>query len=300
VTADDADKPHRALLGEDLWELLQRSLPPLERVLPLTTLPSKELSRGSFRLEFADGTIRKGRRFGSGAEAERVAALCGLLDHRFFPQVEECNGAALLIEWTEGRALRPDQLTPALMRQCGEIMGAMHVIAIPEELRVRYGCGAAGWQARLGANIEELVDRHAWKKREAQLARQLSKELAPNDAATGLIHGDFCAENFIESKKGRIAIVDNETLSVDVCAYDLARTWSRWPMDQRQMEAFYDGYQRHRAATDFLQNHLYWGIAVLTEAVVFRLRAATVGAETLLERLRMLLEFGELGESPLP
>jgi hypothetical protein len=287
-------KQHRTLLGEDLWELAKSVDAPLKKVVPLTTLPSEELTRGSFRIEFADGSTRKGRRLGSETDAEKVELLSKLLDHRFFPHVLARHRTALMIEWIDGRPLFADRLNSDLWMQCGEILGAMHALRVPQELSARYGCGAAGWRERIQGNIEALARQEALSDREAQTALRIAEKQAPDDAATGLIHGDFCVENFIETESAQIAIVDNETLSVDVCAYDLARTWSRSPMDQQQAQAFYEGYHRYRTSTDFHENHLYWAIAVLTEAAVFRLRAATVGIDELLERLKIILEWGEL------
>jgi aminoglycoside phosphotransferase (APT) family kinase protein len=260
----------------------------------LTTLPSDKLVRGSFRIEFADGTVRKGRRLGSGADAERIEVLSGLLDPRYFPRTLARRDAALLIEWIDGEPFPLALPSPAVWTQCGEILGAMHTLAVPEELRARYDCDAAGWRARLRRNREELAGREALNERETHLALQVAEKLAPENTATGLIHGDFCIENFIETESGGIAIVDNETVNIDVYAYDLARTWSRSPTGQGQVHAFYKGYHRHRASSDFRENHLYWAIAVLTEAAVFRLRAETTGIAELMERLRIILEWGEL------
>lgn len=297
MTADDTEKQHRELLGEDLWELAQREPASLKRVIPLTTLPSKALSRASFRLEFAGGTTRKGRRLGSEEDAKRIETLCEFLDQQFFPRVLARCDTALLIEWIDGRPLSSGGVTPALAKHCGGIMGMLHSTALPEDLRTLYGCDVTGWRTRIRANIEDLSKRQALDGRTVRLALHVAETRPPVDATIGLIHGDFCVDNFIETASGRIAIIDNETLSIDVCAYDLARTWSRWPLDQQQTEAFYDGYHQYRTSEDFRKDHLYWTVAVLTEAAVFRLRAATVGADVLLERLRSTLESSGLDET---
>jgi hypothetical protein len=290
VTTDGSENGHRDKLGADLWTLVKAVGPPLKSVSLLTTLSSKCLVRASFRLEFADGTLLKGRRFESDADAERVGLLSRLLDQRHFPRVVDRRGAALLIEWIVGRPVPSEWPDDDIWKHCGEIMGAMHVVRPSQELRGRYGCTAAGWQTRLRANIEELARLRALDGREVQLALELAGSEAPGDVATGLIHGDFCAENLVEAASGRIAVVDNETLSVDAYAYDLARTWSRWPMDRRHVQAFYEGYHRHRESTDFREHFRYWATAVLTEAAVFRLRGATGGARNLVERFKRLLK----------
>jgi tRNA A-37 threonylcarbamoyl transferase component Bud32 len=296
VTTDRDENGHRDELGEDLWALVKTVGPPLKRIALLTTLSSRHLARASFRLEFIDGTLFKGRRFESGADAERVDLLSQLLDQRHFPRVVDRSGAALLVEWIDGHPV-PSQLPDIdTWRHCGEVMGAMHVLRPSQELEARYGCTAAGWQTRLRANIDELARLRALDKREVQLALGLAGSSAPGDVATGLIHGDFCAENFIETTTGGIAVVDNETLSIDAYAYDLARTWSRWPMHRRHVQAFYEGYHRYRESTDFREHFLFWIIAVLTEAAVFRMRGATVGAQDLVERLKTLLEGDRPGD----
>ena len=294
MTADNPNQDHRAQLGGDLWRLVGEVGVPIRDVTSLTTLPSDELVRGSFRIELADGTIRKGRRLDSGADAERIELLSGLLDRRYFPRVLARRGAALLIEWIDGRPFPLAPPSSAVWTQCGEILGAMHALTVPEELRARYACDAVGWRARMRRNIDELGERKALNEQEVQLALQVAEQLVPEEAATGLIHGDFCVENLIETESGGVAIVDSETVNIDVYAYDLARTWSRSPTAPGQVLAFYKGYHRHRASTDFRENHLYWAIAVLTEAAVFRLRAETTGVEELTEKLRIILQWGDL------
>ncbi len=290
MAIDGIENEHRAHLGEDLWELAKTFDGSLSSVIPLTTLPSKHGARGSFRLEFDDGTILKGRRFQSEADAERVELLSALLDHRVFPRVLKRRGAGLLIEWVDGRALLSDRMTPVMVKQCGELMGAMHTVELSDDLRDRYGCNAAGWRSRMRTNIDELARRQVLDRGEAHLALRLAEDDAPDDSATGLIHGDFCAENFVSTAQDRLAVVDNETLSIDVYAYDLARTWSRWSMDRQQVAAFYEGYHQYQESTSFREHLLYWATAVLTEAAVFRLRGEMVGAGIPLKRLRALLK----------
>jgi len=290
------EKEHRTDLGEDLWRLTKTIGSPLKGVTPLTTLPSKRFTRDSFKLEFCDRTILKGRRLESEDRAAKIESLSRLLNRSHFPEVLARRGVALLIEWRDGRLLPSNRVTPSLTTRCGEILGAMHVIEPADELRSRSECTAAAWQARLRVNLEELEIFRALSKEELRLALQMVKSETPEDAATGLMHGDLCPENLVETSRGQIAVIDNETLSIDVLAYDLARTWSRWPMDRQHAQAFYTGYHRYRESIDFREHRLYWAFAVLSEAAIFRLRGDMTGAEIPLQRLKNLLVRGNLDD----
>lgn len=289
------EKKLRTDLGDDLWKLTRQVGSPLKSATLLTTLRSEQFARASFKLEFEDRTVLKGRRLESNEHAEKIELLSGLLDRTHFPEVKARHRKALLIEWREGRPVTSDRATPSMTTRCGEILGAMHTIDPPNELRSRYECTAARWQVRFRVNLEELERRRALTKEEVNLALELAMK-APDDAATGLMHGDLCPENLVETSRGQVAFIDNETLSIDVLAYDLARTWSRWPMDMKHAQALYAGYHRHRESNDFRKNRRYWAVAVLSEAALFRLQGDIENADLPLHRLKSLLGRGSLDD----
>ena len=99
-----SSRGYRATLGDDLWTLVESFGSTLIGITPLTRLPSDRLHRASFRLQFADGRVIKGRRFDSSDQAARVTALSGVLDRRHFPAVLARHERGVLIEWVDARA----------------------------------------------------------------------------------------------------------------------------------------------------------------------------------------------------
>lgn len=120
-------------LGEDLWTSVQGLGSPLMAVTVLTSLSSHADQRGTFRLEFADRRILKGKRFRTNHQAERVERLSKLLDRQHYPKVLARCGSALLMEWVEGRPLTAEHCQPELLRRCGAMQGLLHSTPVPNE-----------------------------------------------------------------------------------------------------------------------------------------------------------------------
>jgi aminoglycoside phosphotransferase (APT) family kinase protein len=115
---------------------------------------------------------------------------------------------------------------------------------------------------------------------------------APSAAPVGLSHGDFCQENIVLRGSGTIAVIDNETLSIDAYDRDLVRTWYLWSMIPAQQEAYYDGYNRFRKPADFVKDFPYWAIDVLVASAAFRLRTGRRDALAPIRKLRTIAGHG--------
>jgi len=276
-------------LGKDLWTLIEGLNSPLVEATALTSLPSLWHVRASFRLQFADRRILKGRRFQTDDEAERVEYLSRFLDPRYFPKVFARCRRALLIEWVEGEPLTPAQCQAELLRRCGALQGMLHTKPLPDEAYTRYQPAAHDWQSRLERSIHDVVKYEAFTREEGKRLFDLALAYAPGADAMGIGHGDFCAENMVFRAPGSFSVIDNEALSIDACDHDLARTWYRWPMSPDQREAYYDGYNQYRSSADFIRDLLYWVIIVLVDSAAFRLRAGTRDALIPIRQLRTLL-----------
>ena len=287
-------------LGPDLAVLASAVGSRLVRTVPITGLPSATLKRATFRLEFADGRILKGRRFDSPADAERVELLARVLGDCPLPLVWGRRGAALLEEWIPGVSL--GRVAPRItdVRQAGALLGAMHgvpialagsgalpavIVAAPSidarratTVRGLHGLVRLGLLTASAAHrLQALVDRHA--------PREASGALTPR----GIIHRDFCRENLVLAPAGRLWVIDNGTLTVDAYDFDLGRTWYRWPLTPEWWSHFAKGYREHRTTDGFAEHFPFWAIAVLVEAALFRYEAATSDALKPVRRLDTLL-----------
>lgn len=281
-------------LGEDLWALVQRETSSLMAMTVLTTLPSPLGQRASFRLQFADGLVLKGRRFERGGDAERVESLSQFLDHRHFPRVIGRCGSALLLEWIEGEPLSHAKWPPELLQACGALQGRLHSTPLPQEMASQNQLAANDKKVRLEREIRALVQHGALNRLEGAQLIDLAESHAPHTFAVGLVHGDFCAENMVLRTPGNVCVIDSEKLSIDAYDHDLARTWYRWPMTAAQREAYYDGYNRHRSSADFLRHFCYWAIVVFANSAAFRLRAGAGDPQVAIQELKAILN----GEAP--
>lgn len=281
-------KESRGQLGEDLWALVQGRRSPLVAVTVLTSLPSAFGQRASFRLQFADGRVLKGRRFERGDHAERVENLSQFLDRRHFPRVLGRCGSALLLEWIEGEPLSHAKWPPELLQTCGALQGLVHTTPLPNKVDSQSQSAAHDKRVGLERGIRALVEYGAFNRLEGERLIDLAVAHTPGNPAVGLVHGDFCAENIVLQAPGHVYVIDSEKLSIDAYDYDLGRTWYRWPMTAVQREAYYDGYNQHRSSADFMAHFVYWAIVVLVDSAAFRVRAGAGDVSVAIRELETL------------
>jgi hypothetical protein len=241
----------------------------------------------AYRLDTADGRLLKGRRFTSAAEAERAEYVARCLGPRVVPAPLMRSGAALVSEWVDGE---PPTHAPAMLMECGGLQAAVHTQSVPDDCTYRPRMTMERRWAILEQRTGELVGNGGLDAGTARSALEIARRHAPRTCAIGFILGDLCADNAIVSRSGEVLFIDHDTLSIDACEYDLARTWYRWPMDAAERAAYLEGYTA-RCRVDLFDAHfLYWAITVLILSAHFRRRLHVDGAAEPLRRLRALLE----------
>lgn len=283
---------HTTSLGIDLAALVRTLGSDVTGVEPVTTLPSMSTPRASFVITLADGRVVKGRRCVDAERARTVAELAPRLGAAVVPRVLAVRGVALIEEWVDGRPLTRADATPDLLSNAGAALRAIHDVSLPPRDAARADEARAHWRARVARNVAALEGALAPRVLDRARARAAAFDPAqgtPGGSGTGIIHGDFCAENIVRRPDGGIRVVDSETLSLDVHAYDLARTRWRWPMDGAARAAFLRGYAGGAPIEEPPEAHDDWLLAVLTEAAVFRLANDTPDARAPIERLERLL-----------
>lgn len=280
--------PFEAQLGPDLCALIEDTGTPLVAAVPVTTIPSVDAFRGSFRLAFSDGTVLKGRRVNSLADADRIEALSTLLDARHFPRILARRGRALLERWVPGEPLPLDASATPVLRACGSLQAALHRLPLPPAL-AHFRLRSADWEQRFDRLLADLVASEALDPGAARATSRLAVLHAPRVANAGLCHTDFCFENIITDAVGTVFVIDNEGITVDAYEYDLARTWYRWPMTELQQRAYAEGYGDHEHATSFATHFLHWALMAVVESSAARVRARAASARIPLRRLAQLL-----------
>jgi Ser/Thr protein kinase RdoA (MazF antagonist) len=132
--------------------------------------------------------------------------------------------------------------------------------------------------ARLKRGLETLTGLAVLEHSLAGAAAEIAAAHAPAACALGFVYGDLCPDNIVLRASGEVCIVDNETLSIEPCDYDVGRTWYRWPMERRDRETFFAGYLEHRPLTTFFTHFPYWAVTAIVDGALFRSRRGGVAA----------------------
>ena len=273
--------------GSDLSELVADVGVPLVGATLLTRWPSPAHPRAAWRLQFADRGTLKGVRFNGLTVADRVERLLRLLGDQHFPPIVARRGSAMLFRWIEGQPPTDHEPQDGFLRRCALLHGWIHTANV-EGPPGGSGESAVDWGARLETAFNELKRFGVDVRSEAATLLPVAREHVPAVAMTGIIHGDFCAENLIVEQGGRLFVVDNETLQVEALDYDLARTWYRWPMRCDEWRDYRKAYCEQRDSADFEAHFPYWAVLVLAESALWHLARGTAGSAVPLQALRAL------------
>ena len=211
----------------------------MDLVSPLGTAEGR---RFAYRVVTADGQTVKARHLGP----PRMRTVCAPSGATSTPRSLRCSTSPVPCSSKSGSpAHRLGHLdsTP-WFEPAGALLGRLH------HARARRGCdlhpivdrgGALGPRAPRGA--EEIT------VPEATALRARLHATDPGAARLGLIHKDFCADNFVIDTAGALRVIDNELLDIDPIGFDLGRTFHLWPMDDGAWTAFHQRLRVGRAAS---------------------------------------------------
>jgi Ser/Thr protein kinase RdoA (MazF antagonist) len=274
-------------IGPDLAALLRESG---HRVAEIAVVSARGVPPRptAFRLITADGIHLKGTCLASPEQAATSERLSRHLRADAVVPVIARSGSAVLQRWIDGEPLRVRSCPAAVMRACGSLQGAIHrrELAGVADLDAP---GDAPWRPRLVARLEELVAAGAVCQADAAAAVALADRYAPRTIGRGIIVGDLCPDNIVRDRDGRLHVVDVESLTIGPTAYDLARTWYRWPMTTAETAAFLHGYAEHADPSDYLAHFPHWAVVALVNGARYRRRMRPDTAVEPLRRLRLLL-----------
>jgi aminoglycoside phosphotransferase (APT) family kinase protein len=263
----------------------------LVEVTPLTTLLSPDYPGACWRLVFRDGTVAKGRRVTSAGRAERCERLIRLLEHPPFPRVRRRAGSSMVLDWIPGRT--PAELSACHAYSAGEIQGTIHTTEVSDELVADAMLEERGGLERLSTRVDTLVQMGLLEEEEGRRALDLAREHRPAAPECGLMHGDFCAENFIVDDRGVLWVIDNETLKVNCLDYDLAKTCYRWPMSPALRREYLRGYRQHRSTSSFEKHFHHFIIRATVSSAYFRAVRGTKGVDVPIAAFREFLAAGD-------
>jgi hypothetical protein len=284
--SETADAGLEGRLAPELLALAQGRGSDVSSVVSLTTLPSTRSRRGAFKVTLVDTRVFKGRMVDSEEAALRIHRLSEYLDRNHFPRVVDRRGRALLVSWIQGDPVGGAPWLEADLERYGRILGSVHATELPRDTRRSFAFPVERWNDRIDGNLDRLVALRALERAEADRIRDVVERSRPKHIRAGLIHGDFAPNNIVVDPSGRPWVVDSENLAVDSLAFDLARAWYRWALDEPFWSVFLRGYVTHGEPDEFLDHMDFWCGAALAEAARFRIELDTSDADVPLQRLR--------------
>ncbi len=241
--------------------------------------------RSTYRIEHDRGTV-KARRLEDAAIAQELTAFRSELPDAFAPVILR-HGRVLIEAWIDGEALAgvpgPHHLATA-----GALLADLHAQPRLGDRKLHGVCSTAH-QLQLALHRLRIVV--AAGALGAEVAARLERALErwdPLRATVGLVHLDFCGENMVIDREGRLRVVDNERVRVDSPGYDLARTWYRWALPAREWDAFCLAYTARLPFPSSLDSLRFWKIAAVTLSAELRLPAYPQQAGVPLKLLRVL------------
>ncbi len=276
-------------LGTDVHALLRRHGVPVRAVAPVSGADSPFPAPRAFRVDLANGQVLKAVRATSAARAALVFAISRHLDRADFAPVLARHGAALLMPWIEGRPLYDVGWDTPEVRQAGRLLAALHALVVPDAAVRPGGAGLDLYTAKLRHDLGSLARRDVISVDERETLLALARTVEPSPGASGVIHRDLCADNLVRLPSGALCVVDVESVAIGACAYDLARTWYRWPMSAPQRAALFAAYASHGGLLPDWREFPFWAACAVVASCAQRRLLGADGAMGPIGRLRALL-----------
>lgn len=255
---------------------------------------SPESRRSVYRIDTDTGNTIKARRVEDEGTARRLFEVRRELPDAF-AAVIGIYGSVLLEEWVEGEELGNEIPTDANIVTAAALLARLHTTQTLAGQRLRERRSTAAWRDTAEESLRHILAVDALDTTAAARILDALQRLDPGEATVGLVHTDFCGENMVVDRAGRLRVVDNERIGVDALAFDVARTWYRWGLPARAWERFRSAYVARMSFREPLDTIGFWSIVAVTHSAALRLRADRARAYIPLERLRqMALEPGRL------
>ncbi|MFN8640991.1 MAG: phosphotransferase [Candidatus Binatia bacterium] len=138
--------------------------------------------------------------------------------------------------------------------------------AAPRARRSRRRAGGASASGRWRRSVDDALAAGTLAGLGAALARS-----DPGTAAAGLVHTDFCGDNFVVDAHGALHVIDNERVSVGAFGYDLARTWVRWNLGDADWARFATAYAAHGGPAAAFAAPAFWRLVASLGTAALRL-----------------------------
>jgi Ser/Thr protein kinase RdoA (MazF antagonist) len=204
-----------------------------------------------------------------------------------FTSVIARHGRVLIEDWIDGEAL-PDVPRPHHLAAAGALLAELHAKPRLGDRKLHGVCSTAHQHQLAQNRLRIVVAAGALRAEEAARLERALELWDPLRATVGLVHLDFCGENMVIDREGRLRVVDNERVRVDAPGYDLARTWYRWALPAREWDAFCLAYTARLPFPSSLDSLRFWKIAAVILSAELRLHAYPEKAGVPIDCLRAL------------
>jgi hypothetical protein len=282
-------------LDQDIAAVLEAEGLRAVHVEQVSTIRAAALRRSTYRIDLETGETIKARRLEDAGTAQRLFAARRDLPDAFVPAIV-CRGPVLLEEWIEGRLLGPAQPDDARLHEAGLLLARVHAATVVDGQPVRRRERSAAWRDEAERGLEFVV---AAGELEEPAARSLRGQLARHDpgfATVGLTHVDFCGENMLIDRAGRLRVFDNDRVGVGPLGFDVARSWYRWALAAPAWARVERAYAGAAPSTEALDALGFWAPVAVVKSAVFRLRLDAALARVPLDRLRLIAAAAAAGE----
>ena len=298
-------KESNGIPGPDLLSLIEGRGGVLDSFEDLTRLKRNDSSRASFRLNLADGRVFKGRQFDTVEKQAAVTSLLAILVDFPFSPIIASRGIATLEGWIDGSPLVLEDIRNEQLAAGANILGRLHCVrdypVEPQLIPKPQTVSLDPIERELG----NLVDEGLLRGDAIIPLLKIAEDSKPTELESGLIHTDFHPGNMVAGVDGKLHIVDNERINIGPLDFDLARSWSRWPMNDSQREIFRNAYEEYRCLDTFIAHEKFWAVLSLVRTAYIHARYKKVNQMALDQLHRLLVSNGKTtwptpGGSPIP
>ena len=156
-----------------------------------------------------------------------------------FAVVLRRHGRVVVEPWIEGVELSAD-VARQWIEPAAAILGGLHARELDRD--VLDDCSISRWLRSARIDLQTI---RAAGLVETEVAERLGatiERLERRPAPIAVIHRDFCVENLIVDGDGALWVIDNEWMIAGPAAFDLGRTFQRWPMTEDEWQRFVKAY----------------------------------------------------------
>jgi aminoglycoside phosphotransferase (APT) family kinase protein len=274
-------------LVRDLAWLAARLGAEVASAVPVSPLRGHGRPRTAFQVSLSDGRTVKLRRMAAVERAAQLERLLAALAPLGFPHVLLRRGRTLALEWIPGTPLEAEG-DPRAIERAAELLSRIHGTSRFGGRRLPAERPATEEFQLLDKELLVLVAAGRLTKGEGESLRREVRRRTSDRPLHGIAHGDFAQENLVVDGAGALRVVDNESIRVGILDLDLARVWSRWPMEPATWRAFLEAYSVASGRPCRDDDLAGWKIRTLVLSAWYRHAYGLDGVDAAVSRLRHL------------